>query len=65
MGIFDRERGATIRRLPDGSAQMYVRDPAGNLVELDHPDAAALDESVVGKLGRVAGVPEAVLYLDR
>jgi hypothetical protein len=64
MGIFDRERGA-IRRLPDGSAQMYVRDPAGNLVELDLPDAAALDESVVGKLGRVACVPEAVLYLDR
>ena len=24
--------------LPDGSVQMYLRDPAGNLVELDWPD---------------------------
>ncbi len=28
--------------LPDGSAQMYVTDPGGNLVELDQPDARDL-----------------------
>jgi lactoylglutathione lyase len=29
--------------LPDGSVQMYLRDPAGNLVEVDWPDARTLD----------------------
>ena len=50
-----RERGILIfeppfaqaTELPDGAAQMYVRDPAGNLIELDTPDASALDTDVV------------------
>ena len=29
--------GNAMYELPDGGIQMYVRDPAGNLVELDHP----------------------------
>ena len=29
--------------LPDGSVQLYLRDPAGNLVEVDWPDARTLD----------------------
>jgi lactoylglutathione lyase len=29
----------------NGTAQLYVRDPTGNLVELDHPDIDALDRS--------------------
>ena len=40
--------------LPDGSVQMYLRDPAGNLVELDWPDVTTLDRSVfpeIKKLG--------------
>jgi YD repeat-containing protein len=36
-----------IYELPDGSVQMYVRDPAGNLVEVNWPDAATIDRSVV------------------
>lgn len=38
---------AAVTELPDGSVQMYVRDPHGNLVELDHPDATTVDRSSV------------------
>ncbi len=53
------------RRLPDGSVQMYIRDPAGNRVELDWPDASTLDGAVFGHLPEVPGDPRATLYLDR
>ena len=33
-----------IYRLPDDAAQLYISDPAGNLVEVDYPDIEALDE---------------------
>lgn len=33
--------------LPDGAVQMYLRDPSGNLVEVNYPEASELDESVV------------------
>jgi catechol 2,3-dioxygenase-like lactoylglutathione lyase family enzyme len=36
-----------VRELNDGSVQMYLRDPAGNLVEVDWPDVSSLDRSVV------------------
>src|SRR3712207_6991517 len=39
--------------LPDGSVQMYIRDPAGNLVELDWPDVSTLDRSVFTDLKRL------------
>ena len=29
----------------NGTAQMYLRDPTGNLVEIDYPDVDALDRS--------------------
>lgn len=58
--ILDRPE---VRRLPDGSAQMYIRDPAGNLVELNAPDADGLDQSVVGPLVELTGEPGARLYL--
>ena len=38
----------------DGSAQMYLRDPAGNLVEVDWPDASTLDREVVGEIALLA-----------
>jgi catechol 2,3-dioxygenase-like lactoylglutathione lyase family enzyme len=42
LGILDRTSfGYAISELPGGEAQLYVRDPAGNLIELDHPDGAA------------------------
>lgn len=36
--------------LPSGEIQFYIRDPAGNLVEVNAPDAADLDESIVQNL---------------
>jgi hypothetical protein len=34
--------------------QMYLRDPAGNLVEVNWPDAGALDRSVVTTMKSIA-----------
>ncbi|MBV8432328.1 MAG: VOC family protein [Solirubrobacterales bacterium] len=36
-----------IFELPGGEVQMYMRDPGGNLVEVDCPDIRALDREVV------------------
>ncbi len=45
--------GASVRELPDGAVQMYIRDPAGNLVEIDWPDVSSLDRSVVAAISRL------------
>jgi catechol 2,3-dioxygenase-like lactoylglutathione lyase family enzyme len=42
----DESFGYTIAELPGGEAQLYVRDPAGNLLELDHPDGAAARQRI-------------------
>ena len=42
--------------LPCGGIQMYVRDPAGNLVELDHPDASTIPRDEVPEYRRLADV---------
>lgn len=45
-GILDGEAfGNAVNELPDGSVQMYLRDPAGNLVEVNWPDAGSLDRT--------------------
>jgi lactoylglutathione lyase len=36
--------------LPDGAVQMYLRDPADNLVEIDWPDARTLDARIQADL---------------
>jgi catechol 2,3-dioxygenase-like lactoylglutathione lyase family enzyme len=46
--------GASVRELPGGAVQMYLRDPAGNLVEVDWPDISTLDRDVVRDISRVA-----------
>ena len=38
---------SSVYELPDGGVQMYVRDPAGNLIELDFPDSSTIDRSRV------------------
>jgi catechol 2,3-dioxygenase-like lactoylglutathione lyase family enzyme len=60
-----------IYELPDGSVQVYLRDPGGNLVELDWPDVNTLDRSVFGDIPKLAdAVPQteeglrATLYLS-
>jgi lactoylglutathione lyase len=55
LGILDSEAFfSPIYELPDGSVQLYLRDPAGNLVEIDAPDASVLDRAVVGEIPRLA-----------
>ncbi|WP_273886907.1 VOC family protein [Rubrobacter naiadicus] len=39
-----------VYELPDGAVQLYLRDPAGNLIEVNHPHASHLDRSVVSDL---------------
>ena len=60
-----------IYELPDGSVQMYLRDAAGNLIEIDRPDATTFDRSLLPELERLAdSVPQtgdalrATLYLE-
>lgn len=43
-----------IFELPGGEVQMYLRDPAGNLVEIDWPDRSTLDQGVVTDIVRLA-----------
>jgi catechol 2,3-dioxygenase-like lactoylglutathione lyase family enzyme len=64
------EWGWQIVELPSGQVQLYFRDPAGNLIELDWPDVEALDRSRYPELHRLADhIPQgseseqAVLYL--
>ena len=73
LGILERESFfEDLYELPDGSVQMYIRDPAGNLVEIDWPDVSTLDRSRLPELKRLDdSVPQtgdalrATLYLDR
>jgi lactoylglutathione lyase len=44
--------------LPDGAVQMYLRDPAGNLIEIDWPDVTTLDREAIPKITRLADTVE-------
>ena len=51
LGIEDRDTfGHWLYRLPDGAAQLYLRDPAGNLIEIDQPNADALDPDLAAEI---------------
>ena len=56
LGIIETETWGKVRRLPTGVMQMFVRDPAGNLIELsceaDQPvDPAMFELDLVEKPG--------------
>ena len=53
LDILDRRSWSGPRVLPDGAVQLYLRDPAGNLVEVDWPDASTLPPSVTAELQRL------------
>jgi catechol 2,3-dioxygenase-like lactoylglutathione lyase family enzyme len=64
------EWGWNLVELPSGQLQLYFRDPAGNLIELNWADVAALDRSLYPELKRLSDeIPQrsdsdqAVLYL--
>jgi hypothetical protein len=51
LGALDlRVHKHAVWELPDGSVQLYARDPAGNLLEVDWPDISTLDRDVVGEI---------------
>jgi catechol 2,3-dioxygenase-like lactoylglutathione lyase family enzyme len=51
LGVLDTDAfDASLRGHPMGWVQMYVRDPAGNLVEIDWPDATTLDPETVADM---------------
>jgi catechol 2,3-dioxygenase-like lactoylglutathione lyase family enzyme len=50
--------GHRLLRLPGDVAQLYVRDPAGNLVEIDAPHASALPEDVRADMREFVDVHE-------
>ena len=55
LGIFDRDTfGHHIIELPGDCAQTYVRDPSGNLMEIDTPGAGRLPESVRAEMRPLA-----------
>jgi catechol 2,3-dioxygenase-like lactoylglutathione lyase family enzyme len=51
--LFDGGR-PRVRELTGGALQMYLRDPAGNLVEVNWPDSATIDRSVVTRITAIA-----------
>jgi catechol 2,3-dioxygenase-like lactoylglutathione lyase family enzyme len=62
----------SVNELPDGCVQMYLRDPGGNLLEVDWPDVTTLDRSRIPELKKLSQFApqtgdalEASLYLDR
>jgi catechol 2,3-dioxygenase-like lactoylglutathione lyase family enzyme len=65
------EFGSELVELPSGQVQLYFRDPGGNLIELNWPDASTLDRSRYPELRRLADqIPQseealkATLYLE-
>ena len=72
-GALDAEAfGNAVNELPDGAVQMYLRDPGGNLVEVNYPDMTKLDRSKLPELKALADrFPQtgdnlrATLFLDR
>ena len=69
--LMSSEWGSELVELPSGQVQLYFRDPAGNLIELNWPDADTLDRSRYPGLRRLAdAIPQsaesgqAVLYLE-
>jgi lactoylglutathione lyase len=64
LGIRDGGRYSSVRELPGGAVQMYLRDPAGNLVEVNWPDVTTLDRNLIPEIQRIGGPEDAVLYLE-
>jgi catechol 2,3-dioxygenase-like lactoylglutathione lyase family enzyme len=70
-GYVDDEWGWRLVELPSRQIQLYFRDPAGNLIELNWPDADTLDRAKYPELRKLddfvpqrPGSEHAVLYLD-
>lgn len=69
LGVQEREGYfSNVYELPDGAVQLYLRDPAGNMVEVNWPDVSTLDRTLIGDIERVSAGAEGekpTLYLRR
>lgn len=61
----------TVYELPDGSIQLYIRDPTGNVIEVNYHDVDDIDRDIVSEITPRETVTEqsgealdAQLYLD-
>ena len=63
--IDDSDYFSNVYELPCGAVQLYLRDSAGNMVEVNWPDVKTLDRSVVGEIQKIESKPgeEPRLYL--
>jgi catechol 2,3-dioxygenase-like lactoylglutathione lyase family enzyme len=56
MGILDSNAfGSALRIHPAGWAQLYLRDPAGNLVEVDWHDVSSLSAETLAEASELGG----------
>jgi YD repeat-containing protein len=56
MGILDsRAFGSPLRVHPAGWVQLYLRDPADNLIEVDWPDASTLSPETLADAKELGG----------
>ena len=63
MGAAEGEgRFPDIYKLLGGAVQLYLRDPAGNRVEVNWADASTLDRSVIGETQKIEGDADVTLY---
>ena len=46
LGIIDTRPWGKVRKLGGGAMQMFIRDPAGNLIEISHPDSSTVDPAI-------------------
>jgi catechol 2,3-dioxygenase-like lactoylglutathione lyase family enzyme len=46
LNVIDVKPWGKVRQLPDGAMQMFVRDPAGNLVEISSTPGSEVDPSI-------------------
>jgi lactoylglutathione lyase len=54
MGVFnDRMQGYHLCELPDRNVQLYVKDPAGNTLEINHPDVTTLPDDIRADVTRL------------
>ena len=46
LGIIETDTWGKVRRLPGGAMQMFVRDPAGNLIEISCDEDQPVDPAI-------------------
>ncbi|CAN5492228.1 MAG: VOC family protein [Actinomycetota bacterium] len=68
LGVIDgSDYFSRVYELPDGATQLYIRDPAGNMVEMNYPDINDLDRSKFDEIRKLEAKPgeNPVLYMNR